>query len=83
MDTRIFIETYNMGLNFVDLHSLTHQIPRICGLSRAREIHKDSVKQKVLEDILIVTKMCKFVYQKMMEALEFKSGHEEKWDNSN
>ena len=74
-----FKQTYNVDLNFVDFYSLTHQIPRKWGLSSARKINKESVKQKVLEDILIVTKVCKFVYHKMIGALEFERGHEEKW----
>ena len=72
-----FKQTYNVDLNFVDFKSLTHQIPRKWGLSSARKINKESVKQNVLEDILIVTKVCKFVYHKMIGALEFERGHEE------
>ena len=53
------------------MDGLTHQIPRKWGLSSARKINKESVKQKVLEDILTVTKVCKFVYHKMIGALEF------------
>ena len=74
-----FKQTDNVDLNFVDFYSLTQQISRKWGLSSARKINKESVKQKVLEGILIITKVCKFVYHNMIGALEFERGHEEIW----
>ena len=57
-----------------------HSIPRQWDLSISAKLKPSKVKQNILEKVIVAPKVCKFVYQNLIEQVKINRGHETKWE---
>ena len=73
-----FKQKYKRHINFLDFYSLMHSIPRQWDLSTSAKLKPLEVKQNILEKVILAPKVCKFVYQNLVEQVKINRGHETK-----
>ena len=76
-----FQNTYRMKINFVDFYSLIHSIPRkwMAVLRDHRHKIKGPIFQPVLNEVLVMPKVCKGTYWKLISTLDLKRNIANKW----
>ena len=73
---RILNKSINLTYIFLDLYSLMHSIPRHWDFSiHLQKIKPTEVKKNILEKIIVAPKVCKFVYQNLVEEVTKLSGN--------
>ena len=75
-----FINATGIEINFVDFYSLLHSIPREWRLGYTDKLEDSMVKQDVLENIIKSKKVCKIIYSKLVQNINYKRSHLEKWN---
>ena len=67
-----FKQKYNLDINFC--------IPKQWDLSTSAKLKPIEIKQNMLKKIIAAPKVCKLVYQNLVECVIIKRGHKSKWD---
>ena len=78
-----FKQKSNMEINFIDFYSLTHSIPRLWRNdinNNPMKLQTIEIKQKCLEEIIRVPKVCKATYWIFISMIDNKTLYISKWN---
>jgi len=81
MSHKEFSERYNVTLNFLDYHSLIQSMPVMWRKEIRKKIRSPKIENKILQNVKSTDKICRFVYERLLEVSTVKHKKIEKWSN--